>query len=232
MSNTVRLNTKLIKSIGDVLYMPAAELIEATTIANSTWYNIMAKPEGISIQQLILIANGLHIPARRFFSTGSTDLVGKRDDYVTDPYLPCRYDEAALQRLVERRTDATWKKAAEAAGMSWQRLRNSLLAVTRTPVTRFLAVCKAFDVDPFAVLIDDNPPKKQSRTGGSAAKAASETAYLRRRIDELTAIVDDLKGKYESLLLAHEQLARRVQVNIGTINGSNIGIAADAVDPR
>lgn len=232
-STSIRLNTKLITSLSTVLFIPAADVINASGIANSTWYNMMQKPEGITIQQLLGIANGLHVPVRRFFSTDRADVIGKRDDYVAEPYIQCRYDEDALREFVTNRPATTWKSAADAIGMSWSRLRDSLLAVTRTPVVRFIEVCRFYDIDPFTILIDPNPivngrRRKSAGTAGSDIRAEIKT--LSSNIEALTKTVEDLTEKYDSLLKAHEQLARRIQVNIGTISGgniSNIGIAAD-----
>lgn len=234
----IRLNINLISSLSNVLFIPAAEIIVASHLANSTYYRIMQTPIIISIQQLLGIANGLHIPAKRFFSVGSTDVIGKRDDYIVSPYLPCHYDDAEIQRIVDTRPDATWKKAAKATGMSYSRLRNSLLAITRTPVTRFLTVCDAFKIDPFTILIDPNP---ESASSGQTipAKNRREAGYrkeeihaMREDIQKLITAVDDLSAKYEALLKDHQALANRINVNIGTINGSHIGIAADPLESR
>lgn len=227
----VRLNTKLIKSIKDVVYRQASEIRKATGIPRTSWYTLMARPEGITVQQLLAIANGLSIPVSRFFSTGPSDAVGSRDDYVTDPYLECYYDADALQEIVENRPDATWKMASDATGVTRDHLRRSLLAIRRTPVDRFLASCRALGIDPFDVLIDPNP-RKEGRRKGAGRGAAGEMAALRQDIARLEAAVGDLKSKYEALLKAHEQLAKSAQVNIGSISGSNIstiGIAADQI---
>lgn len=231
----IRLNTRLVTSLGDVLFVSAADMISATGIANSTWYNMMQKPEGITIQQLLAIANGLHVPVRRFFSAGRTDVIGRREDYIAEPYKECRYDDDALREFVSTRQSATWKKAAEAAGMSYQRLKDSLTAVTRTPVARFLTVCAAFGIDPFTVLIDPNPAASERRKNtlrkSEAELFRAEINTMRGRIEKLSRTVEDLTAKYEALLKAHEQLAKRVQVNIGTINGGNISTIGIAADP-
>lgn len=231
-----RLNTQLIVALNDVLHRPVEELRETTSIPNATWYRIMHHPEAITVQQLLTIANALHVPVRRFFYTGKTFFIGQRDDYVTEPYLPCSYEHIALQRLVSKKTDTTWKRAAQATGMSYSRLRNSLLAITRTPVERFLIVCDTFGIDPFEILVDPNPlhnPKpNRNKASVPTPPFNKDISDMRRDIVELRQMVADLKGKYEALMKAHEQLAKRIQVNIGTISGSNIstiGIAADPV---
>lgn len=207
--NTPRLNTKLITSLSSVLFVAPTEIMGAAQIANSTWYHIMDRPENISVQQLLALANGLHIPVRRFFSFGRADLVGKREDYILEEYLTCRYDEGALGEMVGTRTAATWKRAAEVTGMSRTRLRDSLMAVTRTPVVRFLAVCEAFGIDPFTILVDPNPenPRKQRQ---APAEMVREIAALKSQVERLADTVDDLSHKFRVLLERHDRLERAV----------------------
>lgn len=233
---TVRLNKKLITSLGDVLFMHAADLIAASSIPTATWYYLMQHIEGITIQQLLSISNGLKIPVRRFFSEGKTDVVGKRDDYVAEDYIMCYYDAVVLQHVVDTRTDATWQKAAKATGMTYDNLKKSTLAVRRLPVDRFLTVCKAFGVDPFTVLIDPNPDARRKGSRPSALRAGegdalrADIAGLRESIRSLRETVNDLHKRYEELLKAHDDLARRVNVNsvnIENITGNFIGIAAE-----
>lgn len=226
------LNTKLISSLSTVLYIPSSELIKATGISTTTWYHIMQVPALITIQQLLGIANGLHIPVRRFFTFGSTDIIGRRDDYITDNYMKCFYDAAVLQSIVDNRRDATWQKAAAATGMAYTNLRKSLLAIRRTPVTRFLTVCEAFNIDPFSVLIDPNNEAGEKRQTSTQQRRSmqKDIEALHRKFDELSNTVSDLQEKYVNLLRAHNQLLHRINVNIGTINSSNIGIAADSIE--
>lgn len=210
--SSVRLNENLIKSLGSVILMSSAEMIAKTGIPCTTWYNIMKKPAVITIQQLLAISNGLQIPVSRFFSTDKADVIGKRDDYVTEPYIPCRYDDAAMREMVSKKPDASWQKAADLAGMSRTRMRNSLLAVTRTPVVRFLDVCKAFDIDPFTVLTDPNGKVKRK----AAPTLSICIEELRQQIADINATVSELRGiyekqaeRYDSLLEAHKRLLER-----------------------
>jgi hypothetical protein len=228
----IRLNTKLVSSLSNVLFIPAAEIIVASKISNTTYYRIMQTPVTISIQQLLGIANGLHIPVRRFFSVGDADIIGKYEDYVIEPYQPCHYDENEMRRLVDSRPDATWKKAAKATGMSYSRLRNSLMAITRTPVMRFLTVCDTFGVDPFTILVDPNPEPKQNQKHRRKHEESDEIRTLREDLRRLSATIDELTEKYKALMEAHQALANRINVNIGTINGRNIGIAAEPLESR
>lgn len=232
MKTTFRLNQRLISTLNRVLMLSPTDIMGSAHIASSTWYRIMQAPSSISVQHLLGIANGLHIPVRRFFSTGNTDLIGRRDDYIVEPYSPCRYDNSTLQQIVNTRRDATWKRAAEATGLTRDHLRNSLLAVTRTPVTRFLTVCDAFDVDPFTILIDPNPePKRKKTVSRQGPDLSAEIADLSHRISELSETVADLTAKYNDLLHAHEALARSIQVNIQNFTDSHLNIHAAEADP-
>ena len=234
---TVRLNTKLLTSLSEVLDMQPAKMIAATTIAPPTWYYVMKHVENITVQQLLLIANGLKIPVRRFFSTDKVDIIGKRDEYIAEQYIPCYYNADALQHAVDTQTNATWKKGAKAAGMTYDNLKKSVLAIRRLPVERFLKVCSAFDIDPFTALIDNNPEAKKAKRNAAGSKRDEETASLREDIRSLHEdirklgdTVAELVEKYKDLMKAHDALARRVNinnVNIDTVSGHFIGIAAE-----
>lgn len=228
----IRLNTKLVKSLSDVLFISASEIISATLINRTTWYRIAQSPDIITIQQLLSIANGLHIPVKKFFSLDKACVIGRREDYIAEPYIPCRYDADALREHIDCRTDATWKKAAEVTGITRDNLRNSLLAIRRTPVMRFLSVCRCFDINPFMILVDPNPERQTGKRIKPSESMAMEIAAIRKDFSSLHETIEELTAKYEALLKAYEQLARQVPVNIGTINGSNIGnigIAADTI---
>ena len=214
--NAIRLNTNLIKSLSDVLFMTASEMMDAAHIPCTTWYAIRKKPEDITIQYLLAIANGLHIPVRRFFSTEKETFIGKRDDYITEPYLECSYNADALQEMVSSHADITWKKASDATGITYDNLRKSLLGDRKTPVDRFLLACKAFKIDPFTILTDPNPEAKKRKATVPVASPACSDEALRADVKELTqqlaglnAAVTDISKKYEELLKRHTALLER-----------------------
>ena len=153
----VKLNIKLVGTLSSVLYIPAGEILASTGITTGTFYRIKNNPEILTIQQLLSIANGLHVPVRHFFYTGNTYVIGHRDDYITEPYLECSYDSERLQEFVSNTDSATWKHASEILGITRDNLRNSLLGARRTPVMRFLQVCAIFGINPFTILVDPNP---------------------------------------------------------------------------
>ena len=233
MNKETRLNTKLLSTLHDVLHIQAVDLRKTVGIAKSTWYDIMARPDGITVQYLLLIANGLHIPVRRFFSFGRTDIIGKREDYVTEPYTDCYYTGETLRKAINERQDATWKRAGEIAGMGYIHIQKSLSSETRTPVVRFLAVCEAFDIDPFTILVDPNPEPSKGRKRKDCADPAvlAEIAVLREDIGRLSGTIADitekyadLQQRYDNLLDAHNLLLERFNKHIQ--NGF-VGMAAD-----
>ena len=219
----VRLNMKLISTLNTVLFVPVTELCEMTGIAKSTWYDIRVSPDAITVQYLLALANGLHIPVRRFFSADDCmDIIGKRDEYVADPYVPCEYNCAALQELISSQRDKTWKEAAEVAGMGYQQLQKSLMTITRLPVPRLLSVCEAFSIDPFTLLIDPNRDAKHGKDGRTPHAILSEIAdmhkdiaYLSGLYRKMTEKYEDVLEKYTRLLEAHKILLRRFNEHAG-----------------
>lgn len=208
-----RLNTRLLNTLPSVLNMQTVDIRKASGIARSTWYDILSKQDTFTVQHLLSIANGLHIPVRRFFSTGQTDVVGRRDDYVTEPYADCYYLGESLREAINDRQDATWRRAGEIAGMTYQHVQRSLSSETRTPVVRFLAVCEAFGIDPFTILVDPNPEPVPGRKRKDHRKdprkdpaLLAEIDSLRESVGRLSGTVEDVTRKYGDLLAKYDRL--------------------------
>lgn len=238
--NKLHLNTKLIGTLSTVLFCHNSELIAATDIGSTTWYSIMKNPNSITIKQLLSIANGLCIPVRRLFSTNTIDYIGHKYEYIVQHYKECYYDANTLQSIVNDRPDITWKQAAKVTNMSRQRLRDSLLAVRRTPVTRFLDVCEIFGINPFDVLVDpnqdmectdnnhiDDNPKHTDAQNDCESTIRDEIKTLRRQLNQLNCDITDLTKKYERLLSDHKRLKSLMIVNIGHIKDSYPSIVSE-----
>jgi len=218
MKRVLRLNTTLLPALRRVLGKTNAELIETTGVKTTTWYYLMGHPNGITVQQLISIANGLQIPVRRFFSIDETDVIGSQDDYVERPYQPCHYDSGALQQFINTHR-VTWQDIANELGISRVNLRNSLLSVTRLPVTRFLTACEVFGIDPFCIIIDPNPQHINKRGRRDVMETKQEYAAIQHDINtiqhemanfnaELTNVRRDIAAlgkKIDALLGAHKK---------------------------
>ena len=220
--NGLRLNTKLLSALHSVLLMQAVDLRKAAGIARSTWYDITSRHDTITVQHLLSIANGLHIPVRRFFSTGRTDVIGRREDYVADPYTDCYYLGETLREAINERKDATWQRAGEIAGMTYQHVQKSLSSETRTPVVRFLAVCEAFGIDPFTILVDPNPepkPEQNRKPRRNDQAMLTEIAALRQDIGRLSGTVEDVTRKYDDLLAKYDRLLSAHKALLDRFNG-------------
>lgn len=165
-SNSVQLNELLLKSLAQVLSMSHADVATAAGIANTTWYRLLKEPQKFTVEQLLCLANGLHIPVSKFFSISSTD-IGNREDYVVNyDYKNCYYDIEAVRKLMKEKTIISWSDAAEVTGVNVLRVKESLLAVHRLPVSRLIIFCDAFDLDLFDYIVDPNKPKKTSGQSG------------------------------------------------------------------
>lgn len=239
MEKKVKLNVQLIMSLDSVLNRSWARLKDSIDIPRSTLYRIKDGAEGIDMKQLLAIANGLHIPVSKFFYTGSIRMIQRSEDYVTEPYLPCRYEYETLRTIVEQRRDITWVKAYDIIGITQDNLKNSLLSYD-VPVTRFIDFCDGFGIDPFTILIDPNP-KPSRRRKDDGALTPTDLAGLREDIRSLTEKTKELAGKYsviedrynilvekyENLLGVYDELLRR----LGGHN-SSIDMAADPLSDQ
>ena len=155
--NMMQLNEKLLKELPRILNMTNGAISEKSNIAISTWYRIVQTPYKISVHQLIDLANGLHIPVSRFFSSEYSDEIGKREDYIVcDNFKDCYYNGEAIQKVVKSGVVSSYKDAATTVGVHPNRVKESLLAVHRLPVTRLLNFCNAFTLNFFEFIVDPN----------------------------------------------------------------------------
>ena len=153
----MQLNEKLLKELPRILNMTNGAISEKSNIAISTWYRIVQTPSKISVHQLIDLANGLHIPVSRFFSSEYFDEIGKREDYIVcDNFKECYYNGEAIQKVVKSGVVSSYKDAATTVGVHPNRVKESLLAVHRLPVTRLLNFCNAFTLNFFEFIVDPN----------------------------------------------------------------------------
>ena len=128
-----------------------------SNIAIATWYRIVQTPSKISVQQLLDLANGLQIPVSRFFSVDASGEIGKREDYiVSNNYKKCYFNREAIQDIVKSGVVSSYKDAATSMGVHPNRVKESLLAVHRLPVTRLLNFCNIFTLNFFDFVVDSN----------------------------------------------------------------------------
>lgn len=157
-SNAIQLNEPLLQNLPQVLGLSHVDVATAAGIASTTWYRLIKEPQKVTVQQLLNLSNGLHIPVRRFFCRQSVD-IGKCDDYVVNyGYKTCYYDSDAVRKSIKEKTTISWCAAADATGINVFRLKESLFVVHRLPVVRLIIICDSFDLNLFDYLVDPNPP--------------------------------------------------------------------------
>ena len=153
----VKLNENLFKGLAHVLRMSYKEISSQSNISMTTLYRIIEVPSKMSVQQLIDLANGLRIPVSRFFSKDSKEAVGEREDYINfNHYRLCFYDKSAVQRIIESDTVSSYRDIASVVGLHPNRVKESLLAEHRLPVTRLLNFCDNLNIDFFSIVVDPN----------------------------------------------------------------------------
>ena len=222
MKKQIKFNEKTWKQLAKVLRKSQPEVINEVGIAQSTWYSILNRPSDISVKNLLKVSNRLHIPVRRFFSTGSTEVIGRREDYILEPYAECDYNGGRLRSIILSRC-ISWQEVARVVEMDRNRVRDSIMSMS-TPVSRLILICNTYDIDLFEVLIDPNPDIKIKK----ARKAPlPETAVMQREIQELCRTVEKLQQEVSTLQEEYKALAYRVSVNIDTFNNSHLSIAAE-----
>lgn len=157
-SNAIQLNEPLLQNLPQVLGLSHVDVATAAGIASTTWYRLIKEPQKVTVQQLLNLSNGLHIPVRRFFCRQSVD-IGKCDDYVVNyGYKTCYYDSDAVRKSIKEKTTISWRAAADATGINVFRLKESLFVVHRLPVVRLIIICDSFDLNLFNYLVDPNSP--------------------------------------------------------------------------
>ena len=171
----LQLNEKLFKSLSSVLRMTYKEISSQTNIAMTTLYRIIETPSKISVQQLLDLANGLCVPVSRFFSKDSKEPVGEREDYIEfDHYKLCFYDKGAMQKVINSSIVSSYREIASVVGLHPNRVKESLLAEHRLPVTRLLKFCDALKMDYSFFIVDPNSKDNNAKEKKNVAITTSE----------------------------------------------------------
>jgi alkylated DNA nucleotide flippase Atl1 len=153
----MQLNETLLKELPRILYMTNKAISAQSNIANATWYRIVSSPSKISVQQLIDLANGLHIPVSRFISRDGTGVIVQRDNLIiSNGYQNCYYDSSAVQKVISSGIVSSYRDAASIVGLHPNRVKESLLAIHRLPVSRLLDFCTTLKLNPFEFIVDPN----------------------------------------------------------------------------
>ena len=140
--------------------------------------------------------------------------------------------------MVSNHADITWKKAADATGITYDNLRKSLLAIRKTPVVRFLTACEAFGIDPFTILIDPNPEQRHRKRAAVPAGSPTDNdesiradiRVLTKQLADLNTAVSDITARYDDLLKRHTALLDRyneLERRFYDYSGPSSSMAAD-----
>ena len=233
-------NMLLFSRISKVLDISEAEIARRCGMTQQALNRYTSADIMLSVQKLLKICNAMRMPTYYFVSEDNHHIVPNRETATIplDHWHPITWDKQAVELTFgDRKGQIFWKDVAEAMGVTSQKPHDRFLLRKRFPVNDFLQTCNKLNLSPFQFLIDPNraAPEKRKRSstmsGGSAAGKAdspqpcsADITALCRKIDTLSQSVADLTQKYQSLLCAHEALARRVQVNIQNVHNSHIGI--------
>lgn len=182
----LKLNENLFKNLAVALRMTYKEISSQSNISMTTLYRIIETPAKISVQQLIDLANGLHVPVSRFFSKDNKETVGGREDYISfNHYKLCFYDKSAMQKIIDSDTISSCRDIASVVGMHPNRVKESLLAEHRLPVTRLLNFCDSINIDFFNFVIDPNSISVHAKEQENKLGGMSEYAIIMYKFENM-----------------------------------------------
>lgn len=184
----MHLNEVLLKNLPHILCTTHSEIAAKAKITIATWYRIVRDPYRISAQQLIDLANGLQVPVSRFISKDCTDVISQREDYIVfNGYQKCYYDIDAIRKAISSGIFSSYRNSL-IAGIPTHRLKESLLAPHRLPVTRFLEFCSTFNYPPLNFIVDPNIHTESLQLKSNAGMPLPEDILsMRKEMERLKA---------------------------------------------
>lgn len=202
----VTLNENLFKELAGALRMTYKEISSQSNISMTTLYRIIETPSKISVQQLIDLANGLRVPVSRFFSKDSMEPVGEREDYINfNHYKLCFYDKGAMKKVINSSIVSSYREIASVLGLHPNRVKESLLAEHRLPVTRLLKFCDALKMDYSFFIVDPNSKNTNAKEQKNAVITTSEYATILNEIVTLRREIEVFRAEFTNVrrYLAH-----------------------------
>ena len=234
-------NMSLLGRLSKVLDISEAEIARRCGMTQQVLNRYTGADITVSVQVLLKICNALRMPAHYFVSEDNNHAAPSREvaTIPADRWQPVEWDTQAVELTFgDGEGQIYWKDVAKAMGVTSQKPHDRFLLRTRFPIDDFLQTCNRLSLSPFRFLIDPNREvparRKRSATVPGASPSGKtppphpDIAALCHRIDTLEHTVADLQKQYADLLRAHEALARRVNVNIESINNSSVNIATDS----
>lgn len=235
-------NQLLLSKLPVVMDISISEIARRCDIRQSVIYNYIKGGIELPLQTLIQICNALRIPSHLFISENNRHVIPSRETATieADQWKPITWNTEAVELTFgDGEGKIYWKDVANVMGVSSQRPHDRFLLRTRFPISDFLSTCTHYKISPYLFLKDDNavkekskPKAKTSNTSNSKSarphysKSTDTPTYseLSQRVDALERNFATLNEKYNRLLHEHEELAKRMQVNIQNVQNSHIGI--------
>lgn len=238
-------NNQLFSKLSKVLQISEAEIARQCGLTQQVLNRYTKADIMPSVQVLLKICNALRMPAYYFVLQGSNYIIPERENATLpyDKWKPVTWDMQAVELTFgDGEGKIYWKDVAAVMGVTPQKPHERFLLRKRFPIDEFFVVCSHYSISPFRFLIDPNIRDSTKRKGCDAERSIApppqsndpllaDIADLRRQIAALSATVDNLTKKYNTLLKSHEALSRRVGVNIENINNSHLSIAAEPSTP-
>lgn len=211
----LQLNENLFKSLARVLRMTYKEISSQSNIAMTTLHRIIETPSKISVQQLIDLANGLCVPVSRFISKDRMEPLGEREDYIKfSHYKLCFYDKDAMQKAIDSSIVSSYRDIASVVGLHPNRVKESLLAEHRLPVTRLLKFCDALKMDYSFFIVDPNSQSTNAKEQKNAVITMSEYATILNEIVTLRREMEAFRAEFTSVRQNIAHLDKKIDLFI------------------
>ena len=235
-------NQLLLSKLPVVMDISISEIARRCNIRQSVIYNYIKGSIELPLQTLIQICNTLRIPSRFFIAEDEHYIIPNRETATieSNEWEPITWNKEAVELTFgDGDGKIYWKDVADVMGVSSQRPHDRFLLRTRFPINSFLYICSHYKLSPYLFIDDPNQPRRgakekrpMSNPSNSKqpkpnhAKSIDTPTYseLSRRVSLLEKNFAALNEKYDRLLHEHEELVKRVHVNIQNVQYSNIGI--------
>lgn len=235
-------NQLLLSKLPVVMDISISEIARRCNISQPVIYNYIRGGIDPPLQTLIQVCNALRIPSRLFISENNRHIIPTRETTTieADQWKPITWNTEAVELTFGDGVGKIyWKDVADVMGVTSQKPHDRFLLRTRFPINSFLHICSHYKLSPYLFLDDPNQPRRgakekrhMSNPSNSKqpkpnhAKSIDTPTYseLSRRVSSLEKDFAALNEKYDRLLHEHEELVKRVHVNIQNVQYSNIGI--------
>lgn len=236
-------NQLLLSKLPVVMDISISEIARRCNISQPVIYNYIKGSIELPLQTLIQVCNALRIPSRLFISENNRHIIPTRETTTieADRWKPITWNTEAVELTFgDGEGKIYWKDVADVMGVTPQKPHDRFLLRTRFPINSFLHICSHYKLSPYLFIDDHNQPMRGAKEKKPSASYTSNSkqpkpnhaksidtptySELSRRVSLLEKNFAALNEKYSRLLHEHEELVKRVHVNIQNVQYSNIGI--------